>query len=144
MVRPEPSSRTIFIDFPGFLRQSYTHVLVNRSVARNGPEGAPPPKGWDRGKENTVNKADLIAQVAKDSELSKDAAEKAVDATFSNIEKALRSGDTVRIVGFGNFQVSDRKASTGRNPRTGETVDIPASRVPKFRAGKALKEAVNG
>jgi DNA-binding protein HU-beta len=91
-----------------------------------------------------VNKADLIAQVAKDSEISKDAAEKAVDATFSNIEKALRSGDTVRIVGFGNFQVSDRKASTGRNPRTGETVDIPASRVPKFRAGKALKEAVNG
>jgi nucleoid DNA-binding protein len=91
-----------------------------------------------------VNKAELVAHVAKDSDLSKDAAEKAVDATFNNIEKALRGGDTVRIVGFGNFQVSDRKASTGRNPRTGETVDIPASRVPKFRAGKALKEAVNG
>lgn len=91
-----------------------------------------------------MNKAELVAQVAKDSDLSKDAAEKAVDATFNNIEKALRGGDTVRIVGFGNFQVSDRKASTGRNPRTGETVDIPASRVPKFRAGKALKEAVNG
>ena len=91
----------------------------------------------------TVNKAELVANVAKDSELSKDAAEKAVDALFSNIEKALRNGDTVRVVGFGNFQVVDRKASIGRNPRTGEAVQIPASRVPKFRAGKALKEACN-
>ena len=92
---------------------------------------------------DTVNKAELVANVAKDSELSKDAAEKAVDALFSNIEKALRNGDTVRVVGFGNFQVADRKASIGRNPRTGEAVQIPASRVPKFRAGKALKEACN-
>jgi DNA-binding protein HU-beta len=91
----------------------------------------------------TVNKADLIAQVAKDSELSKDAAEKAVDAMFKNIERALRGGDTVRIVGFGNFQVAQRKASVGRNPRTGAEVQIPASKVPKFRAGKALKEACN-
>ena len=91
----------------------------------------------------TVNKAELVANVARDSELSKDAAEKAVDALFSNIEKALRNGDTVRVVGFGNFQVADRKASVGRNPRTGEAVQIPASRVPKFRAGKALKEACN-
>lgn len=90
-----------------------------------------------------MNKAELVAQVAKESDLSKDAAEKAVDATFNNIEKALKDGDTVRIVGFGNFQVAQRKASTGRNPRTGETVNIPASRVPKFRAGKALKEACN-
>lgn len=90
-----------------------------------------------------MNKAELVAEVAKDSDMSKDAAEKAVDATFRNIEMALKKGDTVRIVGFGNFQVADRKASTGRNPRTGETVNIPASRVPKFRAGKALKEACN-
>lgn len=90
-----------------------------------------------------MNKAELVANVAKDSELSKDAAERAVDALFSNIEKALRNGDTVRVVGFGNFQVTDRKASIGRNPRTGEAVQIPASRVPKFRAGKALKEACN-
>jgi nucleoid DNA-binding protein len=94
-------------------------------------------------KDEPVNKAELVAQVAKESELSKDAAEKAVDATFKNIEKALRGGDTVRIVGFGNFQVAQRKASTGRNPRTGAEVHIPASRVPKFRAGKALKEACN-
>jgi DNA-binding protein HU-beta len=90
-----------------------------------------------------MNKAELVAEVAKESEISKDAAEKAVDSTFRNIEMALKKGDTVRIVGFGNFQVADRKASTGRNPRTGETVNIPASRVPKFRAGKALKEACN-
>jgi DNA-binding protein HU-beta len=90
-----------------------------------------------------VNKAELVAHVAKDSDLSKDAAEKAVDATFANIEKALRNGDAVRIVGFGNFQITQRKATTGRNPRTGEEVHIPASRVPKFRAGKALKEACN-
>ena len=90
-----------------------------------------------------MNKAELVAHVAKESDLSKDAAEKAVDATFKNIEKALRGGDTVRIVGFGNFQVAQRKASTGRNPRTGAEVKIPASRVPKFRAGKALKGACN-
>ena len=90
-----------------------------------------------------MNKAELVAQVAKESEMSKDAAEKAVDATFKNIERALRGGDTVRIVGFGNFQVAQRKASIGRNPRTGAEVQIPASRVPKFRAGKALKEACN-
>jgi DNA-binding protein HU-beta len=81
--------------------------------------------------------------VAKEAELSKDAAEKAVDALFKNIEKALSEEDTVRIVGFGNFQVAHRKASIGRNPRTGEAVNIPASKVPKFRAGKALKEACN-
>ena len=90
-----------------------------------------------------MNKADLVAEVARESDISKDAAEKAVDATFRSIEDALKKGDTVRIVGFGNFQVAERKASTGRNPRTGETVSIPASRVPKFRAGKALKEACN-
>ncbi len=90
-----------------------------------------------------MNKAELVAQVAKDAELSKDAAEKAVDALFKNIEKALSEEDTVRVVGFGNFQVAHRKASIGRNPRTGEAVNIPASKVPKFRAGKALKEACN-
>ncbi|MEE8632973.1 MAG: HU family DNA-binding protein [Methyloceanibacter sp.] len=90
-----------------------------------------------------MNKAEIVAQVAKDAELSKDAAEKAVDALFKNIEKALSEEDTVRVVGFGNFQVAHRKASIGRNPRTGEAVNIPASKVPKFRAGKALKEACN-
>ena len=90
-----------------------------------------------------VNKAELVAQVAKDSDLSKDSAEKAVDAIFSNIEKALRGGDVVRIVGFGNFQVAQRKASEGRNPRTGEKIKIPASWQVKFKAGKGLKDSVS-
>lgn len=90
-----------------------------------------------------MNKTDLVAQVAKEANISKEAAAEAVDATFRNIEAALKRGDTVRIVGFGNFQVSERKASTGRNPRTGETINIPRSIVPKFRAGKQLKDAVN-
>lgn len=90
-----------------------------------------------------MNKAELVANVAKEAQISKEAAAEAVDATFNAIESALKSGDTVRIVGFGNFQVAHRKASTGRNPRTGQEIQIPASRVPKFRAGKALKDAVN-
>ena len=91
-----------------------------------------------------MNKTDLVSLVAKNADISKDAATEAVDATFDGIASALSSGDTVRSVGFGNFQVANRKASTGRNPRTGETIQIPASRIPKFKAGKALKEAVNG
>ena len=90
-----------------------------------------------------MNKTDLISQVAQQVNITKDAAAEAVDATFANIASALRSGDEVRLVGFGNFKVSQRKESMGRNPRTGEPIRIPASRVPKFRAGKALKETVN-
>ena len=90
-----------------------------------------------------MNKTDLVSLVAKNAEITKEAATEAVDATFDGIAGALRSGDTVRIVGFGNFQVANRKASTGRNPRTGEAIQIPASRIPKFKAGKALKQAVN-
>lgn len=91
-----------------------------------------------------MNKTELVALVAQNAQMSKEAAAEAVDATFNGIESALRSGDTVRIVGFGNFQVAHRKASNGRNPRTGEPIQIPASNIPKFKAGKALKEAVNG
>jgi len=91
-----------------------------------------------------VNKTELVALVAQKAQMSKESAAEAVDATFDSIESALRSGDTVRIVGFGNFQVAHRKASNGRNPRTGEPIQIPASNIPKFKAGKALKEAVNG
>lgn len=91
-----------------------------------------------------MNKTELVSLVARQASISKEAATEAVDATFDSITSALRTGDTVRIVGFGNFQVADRKASVGRNPRTGEPIQIPASRIPKFKAGKALKEAVNG
>ncbi len=90
-----------------------------------------------------MNKTELVSLVANKAQISKESAAEAVDATFNGIASALSSGDTVRIVGFGNFQVAHRKASNGRNPRTGEPIQIPASQIPKFKAGKALKEAVN-
>jgi DNA-binding protein HU-beta len=90
-----------------------------------------------------VNKNDLIAQVADDSGLSKADTTKAVDAVFDSITAALKKGSEVRLVGFGTFHVSKRAASEGRNPRTGEKINIPASKQPKFKAGKALKDAVN-
>jgi len=90
-----------------------------------------------------VNKNDLIAAVSSSAGLSKTDATKAVDSVFDNITNTLQSGTEVRLVGFGTFSVAQRKATTGRNPRTGETIQIKASRQPKFKAGKALKEAVN-
>ncbi len=90
-----------------------------------------------------VNKNDLVAAVSAEADLSKTDAQKAVDAVFDQIGDALKGGDEVRVVGFGTFSVATRKASTGRNPRTGESIQIPASRQPKFKAGKALKDVVN-
>ena len=90
-----------------------------------------------------MNKNDLVAAVADASGLSKTDAGKAVEATFDAITKALKKGGEVRLVGFGTFAVAKRKASTGRNPRTGETMTIKASSQPKFKAGKGLKDAVN-
>ncbi len=90
-----------------------------------------------------VNKNDLVAAVADSSGLSKADAAKAVDSVFDGITGALKSGDEVRLVGFGTFSVAQRAASEGRNPRTGETIQIPASKQPKFKAGKGLKDAVN-
>jgi DNA-binding protein HU-beta len=90
-----------------------------------------------------MNKQDLISAVADGSGLSKSDAAKAVESIFDSITSALKKGDEVRLVGFGTFSVSKRKASTGRNPRTGETMTIKASSQPKFKAGKGLKDAVN-
>ena len=90
-----------------------------------------------------MNKNDLVASVANDSGLSKADSAKAVDSVFDTISKALSGGSDVRLVGFGTFSVAQRRASEGRNPRTGERIQIPASNQPKFSAGKALKEAVN-
>ena len=90
-----------------------------------------------------MNKNDLIAQVAERSGLNKADATKAVDATFDIISDQLRLGDEVRLVGFGTFLVSNRAQTEGRNPRTGERIVIPASKQPKFRAGKGLKDLVN-
>jgi len=90
-----------------------------------------------------VNKNDLVASVAESSGLSKADAGKAVDSVLDNITSSLQSGNEIRLVGFGTFSVAQRKATTGRNPQTGATIQIPASKQPKFKAGKALKDAVN-
>jgi len=88
-----------------------------------------------------MNKGDLINEVAKVVSTKKEAQE-AVDCVLSSITKALKKGDTVTLIGFGAFKVAQRKARKGRNPQTGEEIDIKASKAPKFTAGKALKEAV--
>ena len=90
-----------------------------------------------------MNKNDLISAVADSSGLTRSDATKAVEGVFGAITGALKSGGEVRLVGFGTFSVAKRKASTGRNPRTGETMQIKASTLPKFKAGKGLKDAVN-
>lgn len=90
-----------------------------------------------------MNKSDLVDAIAKSADLSKAAATRALDATVDSIKKALKKGDTVSLVGFGTFKVGKRAARNGRNPRTGATIKIKAAKVPKFSAGKGLKDAVN-
>ena len=90
-----------------------------------------------------MNKAELIDAVADNADLSKASAGRALDAAIETITKALKKGDTVTLVGFGTFSVRKRGARTGRNPRTGEAIKIKASKVPGFKAGKALKDAIN-
>ena len=90
-----------------------------------------------------MNKNDLVTVVASAAGLSKADAAKAVDGIFAAISDALKKGDEVRLVGFGTFAVAERAASEGRNPRTGQKITIPASKQPKFKAGKGLKDSVN-
>ncbi|MGU7369502.1 HU family DNA-binding protein [Bacillus cereus] len=89
-----------------------------------------------------MNKTELIQKVAMESELTKKDASLAVDAVFQSIQHALQNGDIVQLIGFGTFEVRERAAREGRNPHTGEALTIPASKVPAFKAGKTLKEAV--
>lgn len=89
-----------------------------------------------------MNKADLVAQVAESVELSKKDVGRVVEAVFDKISEALKNGEKVQLVGFGNFEVRERSARKGRNPQTGEEIDIPASKVPAFKPGKALKDSV--
>lgn len=91
-----------------------------------------------------MNKTDLINAVAEKSELSKKDAAKAVDAVFETVMDSLAKGEKVQIIGFGNFEVRERAARKGRNPQTGEEIEIPANKVPAFKAGKALRDAVRG
>ena len=90
-----------------------------------------------------MTKADLIAAIADDTGLSKKDSETALGSVINAITNSLKDGNDVRLVGFGTFSVSARAATTGRNPRTGEAIQIPASKRPTFKAGKELKEAVN-
>jgi len=90
-----------------------------------------------------MNKAELIDAVADSADLPKASATRAVDALFSAVSAALKKGEQVTLVGFGTFLVRDRAARSGRNPRTGDEIKIQASKVPAFKAGKALKDAVN-
>ncbi len=90
-----------------------------------------------------VNKSELIDQIAKSADLSKAAAGRALDATVAAVKSSLKKGGMVTLVGFGTFYVGKRAARTGRNPRTGVAIKIKSAKVPKFRAGKGLKDAVN-
>lgn len=90
-----------------------------------------------------MNKTELVAKVAEVASISKKDAASAVDAVFNSITDALQGGDRVQLVGFGTFEVRERSARKGRNPQTGAEIDIPASKVPAFKPGKALKDAVN-
>ena len=91
-----------------------------------------------------MNKTELVNTVAESTELSKKDVTKAVDAVFEAIQEALSNGDKVQLIGFGNFEVRERAARKGRNPQTGEEIEIAASKVPAFKPGKALKDAVAG
>ena len=90
-----------------------------------------------------MNKADIIEHIAQSAEVSKSAAERAVDALVTAVKSSLKKDQMVTLVGFGTFYVGKRQARAGRNPRTGEALSIAAAKVPKFRAGKALKDAIN-
>ena len=87
-----------------------------------------------------MNKTELVAEIAEKAGLSKKDSEAAVKAFVDAVSESLKKGDKVQLVGFGTFEVSERPARTGRNPQTGETIEIAASRTPKFKAGKALKD----
>ncbi|WIM06362.1 MAG: HU family DNA-binding protein [Candidatus Nitricoxidivorans perseverans] len=90
-----------------------------------------------------MNKSELIDQIAKSADISKAAAGRALDAAIGAVKASLKKGQVVTLVGFGSFYVGKRTARSGRNPRTGATIKIKAAKVPKFRAGKALKDALN-
>lgn len=90
-----------------------------------------------------MNKTELIDQIAASAEISKAAAGRALDATVAAVKDALKVGDSVSLIGFGTFYVGERAARTGRNPRTGNALEIKAAKSPKFRAGKGLKDAIN-
>ena len=103
----------------------------------------PPNKPCHLTQRSSVNKTELLEHISQHADISKAAATRALEATVDAVRATLRKGGTVSIVGFGTFAVSKRAARTGRNPRTGSAIKIKPARVPKFRPGKALKDALN-
>ena len=93
--------------------------------------------------DDILNKSQLVDQIATDADISKAAAGRALDSFIESVTGALKDGDSVALVGFGTFSVRERAARTGRNPQTGESIEIAAANIPSFKAGKALKDAVN-
>lgn len=109
-----------------------------------GPDGCDPRAGETPLCEGTfVNKAELIEHIAKQADISKAAATRALEALIGGVKTTLKKNGSVSIVGFGTFAVTKRAARSGRNPRTGAAIKIKAAKVPKFRAGKGLKDALN-
>jgi integration host factor subunit beta len=101
-------------------------------------------KGWHRRKERMMTKADLVDHVTQAAELSRKDSETVIDIVFDSIVKSLRAGDKIEIRGFGSFRSRQRKARVGRNPKTGERVEVPPKTVPYFKPSKELKDLVNG
>lgn len=112
-------------------------LLYNRYVLQRNNQ----PKYNDKGKE--VNKSQLVDKISENADISKAAAGRALDAFVEAVSEALKEGDQVALVGFGTFVVRERASRSGRNPQTGAVIEIPASKQPAFKAGKALKDAVN-
>ncbi|TDT39384.1 DNA-binding protein HU-beta [Halospina denitrificans] len=109
----------------------------------SGAEEKPQRKTWNRKEKGfSVNKSELIDAIADSADISKAAAGRALDAMVGSITDSLKQGDQVTLIGFGTFSVKERAARTGRNPQTGQEIKIAASKVPSFKAGKALKDAV--
>jgi DNA-binding protein HU-beta len=132
---PEKRGKHGFLLLFYLVGMHHSHRVRHYRLSRNYPVFT--------GKDSFMNKNELVSAVADGANLSKADAQSAVDAVFSAITNELKKGGDVRLVGFGNFSVSKRAASVGRNPQTGAAVNIPARTVPKFSAGKGLKDAVN-
>jgi DNA-binding protein HU-beta len=134
---------------PSHTRNSFHSNVTHRGLilssrrCYNAPPSALAGVDTEHKKEMHMNKAELIEAVSAQAGLQKADATRAVDAVFETITSALKSGDSVALLGFGTFVVKGRAARAGRNPRTGETIEIAASNVPGFKAGKGLKDAVN-
>lgn len=117
-----------------------THLRLESAPSPNSPSRPPPPVVSKR---FFVNKTELIEHIATQADISKASATRALEATIGAVKSTLKKGGTVSLVGFGTFSVGKRAARTGRNPRTGTSIKIKAAKVPKFRPGKALKDALN-